>query len=220
MKHKDSIIFFDIETVSGHQSYNEIHESLQKQRERKAQRFVSEDQSIGQVYNDKAAIFAEFGKIVCISYGGYNADGEFTTHSFAWDDEKKILQDFFAMLDQFPHYILCGHNILEFDIPYCARRGIIHGLKLPMMIKSCQGQRAWNIKHIDTMELWKFGDYKTYTSLALLCEIFGITTPKDDIDGSQVSRVFREDQDVERIARYCEKDVVATAKVYEKLTSY
>jgi DNA polymerase elongation subunit (family B) len=138
------------------------------------------------------------------------------TKAFASNDEQSLLSEFFSLLSEFPQYILCGHNIKEFDIPYTCRRGVVHGLKLPgqLMIRDSKPRE---IPHKDTMEMRKYGDRKAYTSLVLLCGLFGIETPKDDIDGSQVSSVYRDDHDLPRIVEYCTKDVIATAKVYERL---
>lgn len=120
------------------------------------------------------------------------------------------------MLSTLSTYVLCGHNIKEFDLPYICRRAMIHSLALPSLLE-IRGKKPWEVSHIDTMELWSFGDRKNFTSLALLCEILGIDTPKDDIDGSQVSSVYRQDHDLDRIVHYCTKDVIATSKVYERL---
>lgn len=137
-------------------------------------------------------------------------------HSFFGHDEKSLLQDFFGLLDRYPNAVLCGHNSKEFDIPYCCRRATIHGIAFPPQLR-IRGKKPREIDHIDTLELRKFGDYKNYTSLALLCEIFQIPTSKDDIDGSDVGRVYREEDDLNRIVSYCEKDVVAAAQLYKKM---
>lgn len=210
------IIFFDIETVSGVSSYDQLSESMQHLRDKKSQSWITESLSSADLYTEKAWIYAEFGKIICIVCGYYNTSGEFVTRSFASDDEQSLLSEFFSFLSTYPQYILCGHNAKEFDIPYTCRRGLIHELVLPPQL-CIQNKKSREIPHKDTMEMWKFGDYKAYTSLALLCEILSIETPKDDIDGSQVSSVYRQDHDLDRIVHYCIKDVIATAKVYEKL---
>jgi DNA polymerase elongation subunit (family B) len=137
--------------------------------------------------------------------------------SFAHDDEHTLLSQFKRLLDD--HYknaILCGHNAKEFDFPYICRRMLINGISLPLAL-DIAGKKPWEIRHLDTMELWKFGDYKAYTGLALLCHVFGIPTPKDDITGADVARVYYEDKDLERIAVYCEKDVIALIQVYLKM---
>lgn len=210
------IIFFDIETVSGVSSYDQLSESLQHLRDKKSQSWITESLSSADLYTQKAWIYAEFGKIICIVCGYYNASGDFVTRSFASDDERHLLSDFFHFLSEYPQYILCGHNAKEFDMPYTCRRWIIYWLTLPSQL-SLRDKKPREIPHKDTMEMWKFGDYKAYTSLALLCEILDIDTPKDDIDGSQVSTVYRQNHDLDRIVQYCIKDVIATAKVYEKL---
>jgi uncharacterized protein YprB with RNaseH-like and TPR domain len=102
---------------------------------------------------------------------------------------------------------LCAHNGKEFDYPYLIRRILINGLEVPSIL-NLSGKKPWEVNHIDTMELWKFGDYKHYTSLELLATVFGISSPKDDINGSDVGRVYWQENDLQRIVKYCQKDVV------------
>ncbi|AKH32588.1 putative 3'-5' exonuclease related to the exonuclease domain of PolB [candidate division SR1 bacterium Aalborg_AAW-1] len=211
-----NIIYFDIETVSGCPSYTDLSDQMKKLWDKKCLSWLTDDVTVESLYIDKAGIFAEFGKIVCISCGYYTPEREFISQSFAGQDEHQLLSEFFAFLEQYPSALLCGHNIKEFDIPYTCRRGMIQGLTLPAML-NMRDKKPREIPHKDTMEMRKFGDYKAYTSLALLCEIFGIHTPKDDIDGSQVGRVFWEQGDIDRIVTYCEKDVWATAQLYQKI---
>jgi DNA polymerase elongation subunit (family B) len=166
----------------------------------------------------RAGIWAEFGKIICISVGIFTG-GKNTglrVKSFASHDEKELLEQFSALLlSQPPVLILCAHNGKEFDFPYICRRMLINGVKIPSQLE-ISGKKPWEINHLDTMELWKFGDYKNYTSLSLLTAIFNIPTPKDDIDGSMVGHVYWVDNDLDRIAIYCEKDVVATAQLLRR----
>src|SRR5699024_3038620 len=168
---------------------------------------------------DTAAILAEFGKIVCISVGFVKKEDEkvqLRLKSFAGDDEKKLLDDLNQLLNAHynqKHHLLCAHNGQEFDFPYLARRILINGLALPN-IPDIAGKKPWEVNHLDTMQLWKFGDYKHYTSRNLLTNILDIPSPKDDISGADVGRVYWEDGDVERIATYCEKDVQATVQLF------
>ncbi len=223
------IMFLDIETVPQTAELSGISEDLahlwedkfrliQKRMPEKYTDETTPDES----YANSAGIYAEFGKIVCISVGFIYFKGLemcFRTKSFAGHDEKKILEDFAALIYKFctsKEHTLCGHNIKEFDIPYICRRMLINGIKLPGIL-NISGKKPWEINFIDTLELWKFGDYKNYTSLKLLTAVFGIPTPKDDIDGSQVANVYYNQNNVERIATYCQKDVVATAQVFLRL---
>ena len=166
-------------------------------------------------------IWAEFGIIICISVGYFRnkgADRHFRVTSFHGPEEK-ILKDFKALLeDHFSHqkYLLCAHNGKEFDFPYIARRMIINGITLPNKL-DLFGKKPWEVPHIDTMELWKFGDFKHYTSLKLMANILGIPSPKEDIDGSMVRDVYYEEHDLERIIHYCERDVITVAQVFLKL---
>ncbi len=214
----ENLLFVDIETVSGNATFEEMSPKLQELWEKKSNYFRKEDESPSEVYG-RAGIYAEFGKIVCISTGlVIKKDGikKFVAKSYFGDDEKLLLEEFGLMLERFmskANRNLCAHNGKEFDFPYIARRMLINGVALPSVL-NIAGKKPWEIQFLDTMELWKFGDYKHYTSLALLCEVFSIPTPKDDIDGSMVGKVYWEDDDLERIAIYCEKDILATAQLF------
>jgi 3'-5' exonuclease len=219
-----SILFFDIETVPACSDYDDMSERMQKHWERKSSYFRKEDETPQDVYQ-RAGIYAEFGKIVCISAGYIFQQGDtksFRLKSYYGEDEKALLQEFADMLNKFNstgEKFLCGHNSSEFDIPYVARRMLVNGMKLPSII-DIAGKKPWEVNHLDTMNLWKFGDYKHYTSLDLLTCIFDIPTPKDDIDGSQVASVYYEEKNVERIAKYCEKDVLAVAQLFLKMNCH
>jgi DNA polymerase elongation subunit (family B) len=181
-----------------------------------------EDKQFEELYGERASIYAEFGKIVCISVGIVSetrTGKQMRLKSFYHDDEETLLKQFKALLDDrynTPFHILCGHNAKEFDFPYICRRMLINGITLPTAL-DIAGKKPWEISHLDTMELWKFGDYKAYTSLALLCHVFQIPTPKDDISGADVARVYYEDKDLERIKVYCEKDVVALIQLFLRM---
>ncbi len=211
------ILFIDIETVPAYPSYAEMPDNFQLLWDQKAERLKKTDKDTpDQIYN-KAGIYAEFGKIICIS-AGYFYNEEFRLKSFYSDDEKLLLTAFNELLNSHfssRQHLLCAHNGKEFDYPYIARRMLINGIQLPSILDMA-GQKPWNIPHLDTMELWKFGDYKHYTSLALLASIFDISTPKDDIDGSDIARVYWQDHDLERIAKYCQKDVLTVAQLFLK----
>ena len=218
----ENILFVDIETVSATQTFSELPERLQGLWEKKAallNKREAEPKDPDEMYTDRAAIFAEFGKVVCISVGYLKFVDDrptFKAKSFFGSDERQILTDFREMLDQFmnrPGRNLCAHNGKEFDFPYLGRRYLIQGIPLPTSIADIQMKKPWEIRLLDTMTLWKFGDFKNFTSLDLLCAGLGVPSPKDDINGSEVGRVFWEEQDPRRIALYCEKDVLATAQV-------
>jgi 3'-5' exonuclease len=210
------IIFIDIETVPVLPSFLDLEPAMQILWEKKSTSFRKEDQSPSDVYQ-RAGIYAEFGKIICISAGmlkDKNPYG-FRLKSFFGEDEKSLLTEFSAMITKFSRNreaLLCAHNGKEFDYPYLARRMIINGLDIPGILNN-SGKKPWEIKLLDTMELWKFGDYKNYTSLELLSTILGFPSPKDDIDGSMVADIFWQDHDIKRIVKYCEKDVLAVARI-------
>ncbi|WP_010664468.1 3'-5' exonuclease [Marinilabilia salmonicolor] len=217
----EKIMYIDIETVPEHPAFGMLDDTMKALWEKKSSKISGADVTPEEDYV-RAGIYAEFGKIICISAGIIKAEnGERTLRvkSFFGHDEKKLLQEFSAALTNFtshPGTNICGHNVREFDFPYIARRILINGLQLPDIL-DVAGKKPWEVKFIDTMDLWKFGDFKHYTSLNLLTHIMGIPSPKDDIDGSQVASVYYEEDDVERIARYCEKDVLATAQLFLRL---
>ncbi|MDC1211978.1 3'-5' exonuclease [bacterium] len=217
------ILFLDIETVPQYADFDSAPEVDQKLWGDKA-RIISRDQEVepSSVY-ERAGIYAEFGRIVCISVGFISQRGtmrQLRVKSYYGDDEKILLTEFADLL--LKHFngadnLLCGHNGKEFDFPYIARRMIINRVKIPRILDST-GKKPWEVNHLDTMQMWKFGDFKNFTSLKLLAHVFGIPSPKDDIDGSQVAGVYWEEKNLERIMRYCEKDVVTLVQVYLSLT--
>jgi uncharacterized protein YprB with RNaseH-like and TPR domain len=216
----EHILFLDIETVPEFEQWSELDDDTKLLWETKTQ-YQRKDDYTPEEFYDRAGIWAEFGKIVCISVGYFKIQGDgrqFRTTSFH-GDEPKILRDFKALLESHfnrLHHLLCAHNGKEFDFPFIARRMIIHKIDLPYKL-NLFGKKPWEIPHLDTLELWKFGDYKHYTSLKLLTKILGIPSPKDDIDGSQVRDVFYEEKDVDRIIIYCEKDTVSVAQIFLRL---
>ena len=212
----NKVPFLDIETVPQFENYKVVPERLQKLWDTKAGFLARNEESPEELY-DRAGIYAEFGKIVCISVG-YIREGEIRLKSFFSDNELELLHEFTEMLNQYyssPYQLLCAHNGKEFDFPYIARRLLINGIPLPGIL-NIAGKKPWEVQHLDTLELWKFGDYKNYTSLNLLTAIFDIPTPKDDIDGSMVGAVYYKEKNLSRIKEYCEKDVVALTQLMRR----
>jgi uncharacterized protein YprB with RNaseH-like and TPR domain len=213
----ESVLFLDIETVPAVSDYENMDPVMQTLWDKKSRQFRSSEQTAGEVY-ERAGIYSEFGKIICISVGLIKEKNPVSLRlkSFYGDDEKLLLSDFSAMLSKFSRSnreaLLCAHNGKEFDFPYIARRMIINKIIIPEILDNA-GKKPWEIKLLDTMDLWKFGDYKSYTSLDLLTSVLGIQTPKDDIDGSMVAGIYYVENDIDRIVRYCEKDVIAIAQV-------
>ena len=213
----ENILFLDIETVPEVESFNYLSEEKQELFALKTQYQRKEEFTVEEFY-DRAGIWAEFGKIVCISVGFFthfnSDDRKFRVTSF-YGDEVKVLEDFKELLSKHfykPQHVLCAHNGKEFDFPFIARRMIIHQISLPEKLNFF-GKKPWEIPHMDTMELWKFGDYKHYTSLKLLTAILGIPSPKDDISGSEVGAVYYQEKNIKRIVTYCEKDTIAIAQL-------
>ena len=213
---KYNFLFLDIETVPQYASYHELPRAFMALWDHKSERIKQPDYDTPEKLYERAGIYAEFGKIICISTGFFPND-KFRIKSFAGSDEKLLLEDFATMLDKDSfrmNYKLCAHNGKEFDFPYLARRMLINKVKLPDLL-NISGKKPWEIPHLDTMEMWRFGDYKSYTSLELLSHVFCIPTPKDDIKGSDVARVYWQENDLERIVRYCEKDVITIARLFQ-----
>ncbi|QAA82167.1 3'-5' exonuclease [Aequorivita sp. H23M31] len=216
----EHILFLDIETVPLHSHFDHLDDTSKLLWEEKT-RYQRRDEFSAEEFYDRAGIWAEFGKIVCISVGYFvlkNDIRNFRVTSLH-GDEVKILNDFKKLLETHfnkPHHLLCAHNGKEFDFPYIARRMIINGINIPFKL-DLFGKRPWEVPYLDTLELWKFGDYKTYTSLKLMAHVLGIPSPKDDIDGSEVGHVFYKEKDIERIVTYCEKDTVTVAQIILRL---
>ena len=215
------ILFLDVETVPICYEFEALEEKTKFLWDKKTKYLQERDRLTAEDVYEKAGIYAEFGKIICISVGflvQVKGEAQIRLKSFANKNEKLLLQEFIDLLNSYYNhesYVLCAHNGKEFDYPYISRRLLINELKLPKLLNNA-GKKPWEINNIDTLELWKFGDYKHYTSLELLTHIFNIPTPKDDIDGSQVAKIFYEEDDLDRIINYCEKDVVAMMQLFRK----
>lgn len=211
-----NILFLDIETVPVAPSFSHLSELEQKLWTRKAAFIKSENESPADVY-PRAGIYAEFGKIICISVGFFTEipHRKFRLTSFAGENEIEILENFSSLVNRHfnkPENLLCAHNGKEFDFPFISRRMLIHGLPLPVTLNSI-GKKPWEVNHLDTLDLWKFGDYKNYTSLELLASVFNIPTPKDDISGSDIWWVYWKEKNFQRIVTYCRKDVLTIARI-------
>jgi len=215
------VLVLDIETVPQYPSFEELPEDFQELWEQKT-RFQRKDGESPSDFYARGGILAEFGKIICISVGIFSKKTKtlsLRVKSFYGDEEKVVLQSFIALLKtQADSLILCAHNGKEFDFPYLCRRILINGLPIPTQL-NLYGKKPWEIMHLDTMDLWKFGDFKNYTSLKLLAAVFNIPSPKDDIDGSMVNGVYWKENDLERIRVYCEKDVITTARILLRFKS-
>lgn len=216
----ENILFLDIETVSETEHFSDLDNTKQELWEAKS-RYQRKEEFTAEEFYDRAGIWAEFGKIICISVGYFSIQNDIRTFRVTsfHGEEDQLLKDFKNLLishfSQAKH-LLCAHNGKEFDFPYIARRMIIHNIALPYKL-NLFGKKPWEVPHLDTLELWKFGDYKNYTSLKLLTNVLGIPSPKDDIDGSEVYSVYYETNDISRIVDYCEKDTIAVAQILLRL---
>lgn len=233
MNSMQHILFLDVETVSQQpmfEAMNDHGRNLWKQKigymARRDDREWEED-DFARSYKDRAAIYAEFGKVIVISAGIITQTDDnilnLRIKSFYGDEERNVLESFASILHKNFHdpnmNVLCGHNIREFDIPYLCRRYSVHGISLPPLL-NIAGKKPWEIKYVaDTLEMWKYGDHKNYTSLDLLAYTLGIASPKETLDGSKVGHCYWEEKDLEKIKQYCERDVVTVAQVYLKLNN-
>jgi predicted PolB exonuclease-like 3'-5' exonuclease len=214
-----NILFLDIETATEYPTYAQLPAEKKLLWDEKAQSLKQSETDTPEQLYEKAGLFAEFGKIVCISMGIVynNSNGRFIkVKSFYGNDERNILiafADFLHRNFNTAEKSLCAHNGKGFDYPYICRRMLINRINLPTVL-DIRGKKPWEIQLHDTLEIWKFGDYKGAASLKLLAGVFGIPSPKDDIDGSMVSNVFWVDQNYERIATYCQKDIITLAQVF------
>jgi len=220
------ILFIDIETVASTDDYASIDERMKVQWSRKANFFRRDSQLTDEeLFHERAGIYAEFGKIVCIAVGKYidHESGQLGLKTKVYSDpgEVDLLMNFKQMVEKFDasNLRLCAHNGKEFDYPYLCRRMLINSISLPAVL-NLSGKRGWEVPHLDTMELWKFGDYKHFTSLDLLAALFQIPSSKDKIDGSRVNYVYHHDKDLDKIAEYCRGDVVVLAQLFLKLKGY
>jgi 3'-5' exonuclease len=217
------ILFVDIETVAHAKAFPDLDDRLKAQWSRKASFLRREEhQTDEDLYQERAGIYAEFGKIVCVAVGKFvdNEVGEpvFRTRTYAGDDERSILAEFKMMLERHDPLSLklCAHNGKEFDFPYLCRRMLINNLPLPAVL-NLSGKKSWEIPHLDTMEMWKFGDFKHYTSLDLLAAVFNIPTSKGDMDGSKVNNVYHIENNLTKIKEYCLRDIIVLARLFLKL---
>ena len=219
------ILFLDIETVASTDNYEALDERMKTQWARKALFFKRErNQSDEEIYHERAGIYAEFGKIVCVAVGKFieTESGELglKTKAYYGDSETSLLADFKSMIEKMDpvNLKLCAHNGKEFDYPYMCRRMLVNGISLPPAL-NIMGKKSWEVQHLDTLDMWKFGDYKHYTSLDLLASLFNIPSSKNGIDGSQVNSVYYQENDLSKIKDYCIQDVVVLAQLFLKLKS-
>ncbi|WP_025764007.1 3'-5' exonuclease [Dyadobacter tibetensis] len=220
-----SLLLLDIETVCSPGTYHELPERLQSLWDKKAASLIrKEDQgaSPADLFYEKGAIYAEFGKVVCIAFGAFfwneKEEISYKVRSFQGHDEAVLLQEFKALIEKYApeELILCAHNGKEFDFPYLCRRMLINDISIPKALQIA-GKKPWEVHHQDTMELWKFGDYKSYTSLDLLAAVFDIPGSKVEMSGDQVSNVYYQEKGLEKISRYCREDVVVLGQIYLRL---
>ena len=215
----ENILFIDIETVPQQARYNDLTEPLKSLWDKKSEYLHRKEEETPESLYSRAGIYAEFGKVICISVGSIKQTADRTRHlrikSYYGEDELTVLQNFNEMLFKFynrPTYQLCAHNGKEFDFPYLSRRMLINRMRLPLLLNNA-GKKPWEVNHLDTMDFWKFGDHKSFTSLELLAAVFGIPSPKEETDGSQVADLFWKENNLKQIVEYCQKDVATVVQI-------
>lgn len=223
--HLQCTLFIDIETASEYKEYDELTDLFKSLWVKKASQLdkaldISNEDAIRSSYKAKAGIFSEFSKIICIGVGYIKDEEEVRLKSISHDDEKDILLEFANLINNYYNdpslHFICGHNIKEFDIPFICRRLVKNRIDIPDMLK-LSGKKPWQTEYlVDTMDMWRFGDYKNYTSMNLIAAVLDIESPKDDIDGSQVGSIYWEENDLARIVKYCLKDVVTVIQIMRK----
>jgi DNA polymerase elongation subunit (family B) len=226
-KRAKCLLLLDIETVASHSAYENMPVRMQALWDKKSASLRKNDDTLSsaEYFFERGAIYSEFGKIVCIAFGAYywNEKDElaFKVRSFSGDEEPKLLLEFKSLIEKYPpdQLVLCAHNGKEFDFPFLCRRMLIHGIEIPKALQIA-GKKPWEILHQDTMELWKFGDYKSYTSLDLLAAVFDIPGSKGEMSGDQVTKAYYTKKDLEKICRYCREDVVVLGQIYLRLQGF
>lgn len=221
------VLFLDIETVPAVPRYEDLNETWKTLWAAKHRTFTNTQETEKETYENRAGIYAEFGKVICVSLGYFHHDKEkkkdvLRVKSFFGDDEKKALTQLADVLKNYfsdSDWQLCGHNIREFDIPYMCRRMLANGIPLPPIV-DVSGRKPWEMNIIDTLQQWRFGDFKNYTSLQLIAATLGIPSPKQDIEGKDVSRVYWLENDINRIVEYCQRDVITVARIVLKLKGH
>jgi 3'-5' exonuclease len=221
-----NLLFIDIETVSAENSYNLLSDRFQKLWKHKASFLKNEKNlTIEEQYFDRAAIYAEFGKIIVIGVGFFYWDEAnnlcLKTKTLVADNEKELLQEFKKLLDQrfkSKDLALCAHNGKEFDFPYLCRRMLVNEVSLPKAL-DFSGKKPWEVPHYDTLEMWKFGDKKQFTSLEMLATLFDIKSSKNEMSGDEVNHEYYNENNLAKIREYCLEDVVALAQIFLKLNA-
>ncbi|MFC4262185.1 ribonuclease H-like domain-containing protein [Ferruginibacter yonginensis] len=220
----EDLIIIDIETASVAPTFEQLSPMWQALWTEKVSRLVPDNSSPAAFYENRAGVMAEFSKIVCISIGYFIKEQhlKMRVKSFYGNDEATILKNFLQTINKIESFnskwCFAGHNIKEFDIPFICRRLLVNQLKVPAYL-DFQNMKPWETNIVDTFQYWRFGDYKNYTSLKLLAAAMGVPSSKDDIDGSMVGPLFHEQDaaqqqiNLERIATYCQKDIVTTANI-------
>ena len=221
------ILFLDIETVGIEKDYDsclekrpEIAKQFKKYLDWFEKRFPEDKgSSINEIFSRRAALVPEFAKIVTISLAFVTDADEIKRQTFSGDDEFTLLKDSQKLLDRTGKldFWMCGHNLKNFDIPMLAKRMVINGL-LPPSILPSYNTKPWEIKAIDTKEIWQFGSYTSIGSLDLVCSTMGIPTPKGgEVIGDKVHDAYWNKGMIKEISEYCERDVEVLVDFIRKL---
>lgn len=214
-----NVMIVDVETVPIVPTFDQLSEPLQRHWSRKAAQWQPETPFEPSETWERAGIYAEFGKIICISTGILAGNEEHPIlHIRSFEGpEDELLRNFFVFCNELQPERLAGHNIREFDIPYICRRSFIQQVPLPPLLAHMQAKKPWESPLIDTLQFWKFGEFKNFVSVDLLCTLLGIDSPKQTMSGQDVAQVYWQERNRQRIIDYCEHDVLAVAHLLLRL---
>jgi predicted PolB exonuclease-like 3'-5' exonuclease len=219
----ENLLLIDIETVPLLDHFENLDDKMQHLWSKKSKMIAPQEEDTASSFSERAGIYAEFGKIICIGLGYFSKKDvgyALKIKTIAGDDEREILNEFATVCNKFfrnGEKQFCGHNIREFDIPYICRRSYINQIKLPQILEDLQYKKPWENPMLDTLQFWKFGEYKNFTSVDLLSTVLNIESPKSDIDGSEVAGVYWKEKNLQRIVEYCGRDVVTVAQIFMRL---
>lgn len=232
-----NMVFIDIETAACEQEIETLFAEKPQMREHWRERElrirrdqvnpngVNVDDTSQDLWEKNAGLMAEWGQVVCISIGQIRFDEldqpvDFVANSFYGKGEHKILEQFMTLAQKAMRKNLdlkwCGHNIKGFDFPYMIKRSLINGVRVPEKLH-IHRLKPWEMPFVDTKQDWEFGSWGNSARLGHLCDLFGISTPKDDMHGGEVNGAYWDGEE-ERIKEYCEKDVKAVANLVLKMT--
>lgn len=219
-----NLFYIDIETVSNYKDFETFKNNDKKGAEifeKKASTQYNYDYNIEEYYKNKAGLIPEWGKIICFSFGFLTSSSELKIKSkkIVNDDEETLIKEIKEVFDIISdkNKNLCGFNIKQFDIPFLVKKLIKYNLQIPKCLNFI-GKKPWEITVIDIFELWK-GTSTYYTSLEELAYFLNVENPKDFLRGDEINKTYYDEDNLEKICQYCEKDILTTTLLTKKILS-